>query len=52
MKELKLAILAGHVIPELADGIIRRIDALPVTEICLIDEDGINSASSNSSVSE
>ena len=43
MKNLKLTIIGGgsSYTPELIDGIIRRIDALPVTEICLVDvEDG------------
>ena len=43
MKNLKLAIIGGgsSYTPELIDGIIRRIRALPVTEIYLVDvEDG------------
>ena len=43
MKNLKLAIIGGgsSYTPELIDGIIRRIRALPVTEICLVAiEDG------------
>ncbi len=43
MKPLKMAIIGGgsSYTPELVDGIIRRIDTLPVTELCLVDiEDG------------
>ncbi|WP_330926483.1 6-phospho-beta-glucosidase [Candidatus Sororendozoicomonas aggregata] len=43
MKPLKITIIGGgsSYTPELVDGIIRRIDTLPVTELCLVDiEDG------------
>ncbi len=43
MNSLKLTIIGGgsSYTPELVDGIIRRINNLPVTEICLVDvEDG------------
>lgn len=39
MSTIKLAIIGGgsSYTPELVDGIIRRINTLPVTEICLVD---------------